>query len=172
MKVRINFGHLVVAVLGVTLCLADTMSAGERPRNTHRQDHSGGGDVSGQITGTFGNQVVYGAGETVTLTPLSGGQAITIRTDAEGRFLFGGVPPGAYDLKTQLNWTTTYVEECDDGTTERLYADHWEPLGARVQVQAGDTTHIISFSRGGTHNAFYAYGGTLSRPHHPLVSDD
>ena len=171
MKIRINFGHLLVAVLGVTVCLVSTMSAGERPKSTHTQVHRGG-DVTGQITGTFANQVVYGAGETVTLTPLSGGQTITIRSDAEGRFLFAGVSPGAYDLKTQLNWTTTYIEECDDGTTERLYADHWEPLGASVQVKAGDTTHIISFSRGGTHNAFYAYGGTLSRPHHPLVNDD
>ena len=173
MKIRTNFGHLIVAVLGVTLCLADTMSAGERPKNTHTQDHRGGA-LSGRLSGTFGNQVVYGAGETVTLTPLfaSGGQAITIRTDAEGRFVFGGLPPGPYELKTQLNWTTTYIEECDDGTTERMYADHWKPVVARVQVKAGQTAHVATSSEGETHNAFYAYGGILSRPHHPLVTCD
>jgi hypothetical protein len=117
---------------------------------------------------------VYGAGETVTLTPLfaSGGQAITIKTDAEGRFAFGGLPPGEYELKTQLNWTTTYIEQNDDGSTGRMYADHWKPVVARVQIKAGRTVHVASFSEGETHNAFYAYGGTLSRPHHPLVSCD
>jgi hypothetical protein len=173
MKVRTNFGHIIVAVLGVSLCFADTMSAGERPKNTHTQDHRGGA-ISGQLTATFGNQVVYGAGETVTLTRLfaSGGQTIAIKTDAEGRFAFGSLPPGAYELKTQLNWTTTYIEENDDGSTDRMYADHWKPVVARVQVKAGHTAHVTTFSEGETRNAFYAYGGILSRPHHPLVSDD
>jgi len=173
MKVGTNFGHLIVAVLGVTLCLADTVLAGERPKNTHTQDHRGGA-LSGQLSGTFGDQVVYGAGETVTLTPLfaSGGQAITIKTDAEGRFAFGSLPPGEYELKTQLNWTTTYIEENDDGSTDRMYADHWKQLVARVQVKAGNTAHVTTFREGETRNAFYAYGGTLSRLHHPLVSDD
>ena len=172
-KIRTNLGHLIVAVLGVTLCLADTVLAGERPKNTHTQDHRGGA-LSGQLSGTFGDQVVYGAGETVTLTPLfaSGGQAITIKTDAEGRFAFGSLPPGEYELKTQLNWTTTYIEENDDGSTDRMYADHWKQLVARVQVKAGHTAHVTTFSEGETRNALYAYGGTLSRPHHPLVSDD
>ncbi|MBV8214002.1 MAG: hypothetical protein JOZ08_12375 [Verrucomicrobia bacterium] len=173
MKVRTNFGHLIVAALGVTLCLADTMSAGERPKNTHTQDQKGGALV-GRLSGTFGDQVVYGAGETVKLTPLfaSGGQAITIKTDADGRFAFGGLPPGEYQLDTQLNWTTTYVEVCDDGSTERMYADHWKQVVARMQIKAGLTAHVTTFSEGQTRNAFYAYGGTLSRPHHPLVSDD
>ena len=173
MKVRTNFGHLLVVVLGVTLCLADTMSAGERPKNTHTQDH-GVGALAGRLSGTFGNQVVYGAGETVTVTPLfaSGGGAITIKTDAEGRFAFAGLLPGEYELKTQLNWTTTYIEQNDDGSTDRMYADHWKPVVARVQVKAGRTAHATTFSEGETHNAFYAYGGTLSRPHHPLVTCD
>ncbi len=172
-KVRTNFGVLIVAVLGVILCFVDAMSAGERPKNVHTQDHRAGA-VSGQVTGTFGNQVVYGAGETVTLTPLfaSNGQPVTIKTDAEGRFTFGSLPPGEYELKTQLNWTTTYIEENDDGSTDRMYADHWKPLVARVQVKAGHTAHVRIFSQGETRNAFYAYGGTLSKPHHPLVSED
>ena len=173
MKVRTNFGHLIVAVLGVTLCLADRMSAGEQPKNTkntHTQDHRSGA-LSGRLSGTFGDEVVYGAGETVTLTPLFGGQAMTIKTDAAGRFVFGGLQPGEYELKTALNWTTTYIEQCDDGSTERMYADHWKPVVGRVQVKAGQTAHVTTYSEGDTHNAFYAYGGTLSRPHHPLVDD-
>ena len=173
MKVRTNFGYLLVAVLGVTLCLADTMSAGERPKNTHTEDYRAGA-LFGQLAVTFGNQVVYGAGETVTLTPLftSGGQTITIKTDSEGRFGFGGLLPGEYELRTQLNWTTTYIEVSDDGSTDRMYADHWKQLVARVQVKAGRTAHVTTFSEGETRNAFYAYGGTLSKPHHPLMSDD
>jgi len=173
MKTTTNFGHLVLAVLGVALCLADATSAAERVKTIRTHDHRGGA-VSGQLTGTFGNQVVYGAGEAVTLAPLfaPGSQATTIKTDGEGRFVFGGLPPGQYELKTQLNWTTTYIEVNDDGSSNRMYADHWKELVARVQVKSGQTMHITTFSEGETRNAFYAYGGTLSRPHHPLVSDD
>lgn len=173
MKIRTNLEHLIVAVLGVTLCLADSMSAAERPKNTHTQDQRSGA-LSGRLTGTFGNQLVYGAAETVTLTSLftSSGQAIAVKTDAMGRFAFGGLLPGEYELKTQLNWTTTYIEVNDDGSTDRMYADHWKQLVARVQVKAGRTAHVTNFSEGETRNAFYAYGGTLSRPHHPLVRDD
>jgi hypothetical protein len=173
MKTRTNSGHLVLAVLGVALCLADATSAAERSRTIRTQDHRGG-VVAGQLTGTFGKQVVYGAGEAVTLAPLfaSGSQAKTIKTDGEGRFVFGGLSPGEYELKTQLNWTTTYIEVNDDGSSDRMYADHWQELVARVQVKSGQTIHVTTFGEGKTHNAFYAYGGTLSRPHHPLVSDD
>jgi len=173
MKVRINFGHVLVVALGVNLSLANTMSAGERPKSTHAEGHSAGA-LSGQLTGTFGNQIVYGAGETVTLTPLfgSGGQALTIKTDSEGRYAFGALLPGEYELKTQLNWTTTYIEVSDDGSTDRMYADHWKQLVARVLVKAGRTAHVTTFSEGETRNAFYAYGGTLSRPHHTLVTCD
>lgn len=173
MKTRTNFGRLVLAVLGVALCLADATSAAERGKTIRAQDHRGG-VVAGQLTGTFGKQVVYGAGEAVTLAPLfaPGSQAITIKTDGEGRFVFGGLPPGQYELKTQLNWTTTYIEVNDDGSSDRMYADHRKELVARVQVKSGQTIYVTAFSEGETRNAFYAYGGTLSRPHHPLVSDD
>jgi len=168
-----GLGALLLAVLGFALCLADATSAAERGKTIRTQDHRGGA-VAGQLTGTFGKQVVYGAGETVTLAPLfvPGSQAIKIKTDGEGRFVFGGLPPGQYELKTQLNWTTTYIEVNDDGSSDRMYADHWKELVARVQVKSGQTIHVTTFSEGKTRNAFYAYGGTLSRPHHPLVSDD
>jgi hypothetical protein len=172
MKTRPNFGHLILSVLGVTICLADAMSAAERAKTIRTTDH-GAGALSGQLTATFGNQVVYGAGETMTLTPLFRvrcGQAITIKTDAEARFVFRGLPPGEHELKTQLNWTTTYIEVNHDvlptGCTPM------KQLVARVQVKSGQTAHATTFSEGETRNAFYAYGGTLSRPHHPLVSCD
>ena len=171
MKVRTNFGHLLIAVLGVTLCHAEAMSAAEPPKNTHTQDHRSGA-LAGRLSGTFGNQIVYGVGETVTLTPLFGGQAITTKTDADGRFAFGGLQPGEYQVNTQLNWTTTYIEDTDDGGTERMYADHWKQIVGRVEIKAGRTAHVTSYNEGEERNAFYAYGGTLSRPHHPLVSDD
>ena len=171
MKIRTNFARLVFAALGVALCLSNAAPAAERAKTTRTQDHRAGA-VAGRLSATFGNQVIYGAGETVTLTPLSGGQAITIKTDAEGRFLFGGLSPGQYELKTQVNWTTTYIELTDDGSSERMYADHWKQVVGRVQVKSGQTVHVTSFNEGETRNAFYAYGGTLSRPHHPLVTCD
>jgi hypothetical protein len=173
MKIRPNFGRLIFAVLGVTICLADAMSAAERAKPIHTND-LGAGALVGQLTATFGNQAIYGAGENITLTPLfaSGGQAITIKTDAEGRYVFPGLPPGEYELKTQLNWTTTYIETNDDGGSDRMYADHWKQVVARVQVKSGLTAHVKTFSEGETRNAFYAYGGTFSRPHHPLVTCD
>src|SRR5260370_34285781 len=125
-------GALPVA-LGVALFLADVVSAANSSKEASAYKN-GTGALSGQLSGTFCNQVVYGAGETVTLNPLSsgsGGRATSIRTDAEGRFVFAQLPPGQYELRTQLNWTTTYVEVYDDGSTDRLYADHSKQLVAR-----------------------------------------
>jgi hypothetical protein len=144
MKTRPNFGRLIVAVLGVTICLADAMSAAGRPKPIRTSGH-GAGALSGQLSETFTNQVIYGAGETMTLTPLfaSGGPAITIKTDAEGRYVFRGLPPGEYELKTQINWTTSYIETNDDGGPEQMFADHWKQILARVQVKSGLTAHVF-----------------------------
>ena len=171
MKSRANLGSITLAGLGIVLCFSDFASAAESSKNVNTYNQRTGA-VTGQLTATFGNQVVYCWGETVTLTPLSGGQATTTKTNEEGRFLFQNVSAGQYELKTQLNWTTTYIEVNDDGSSDRMYADHWKELVARVQVKSGQTMHVTTFSEGETRNAFYAYGGTLSRPHHPLVSDD
>jgi hypothetical protein len=173
MKAIPNLRRNLLAGLGIVLCFADFACAAERDK-TIRTQHHRGGVVAGRLTGTFGKQVVYGVGEAVTLAPLfaPGSQAITIKTDGEGRFVFGSLSPGQYELKTQLNWTTTYIEVNDDGSSDRMYADHRKELVARVQVKSGKTIYVTTFSESETRNAFYAYGGTLSRPHHPLVSDD
>jgi hypothetical protein len=164
-------GALLFA-LGVALSFANVVSAANSSKEAGAYKN-GAGALSGQLSGTFCNQVVYGAGETVSLNPLSsgsGGRAISIRTDADGRFVFRDLPPGEYELRTQLNWTTTYVEVYDDGTRDRLYADHSKQLVARVQVKPHQTAHVATFSEGSARDAFYAYGGVLSKPHHPLVN--
>lgn len=113
-----------------------------------------------------------GFAETVMLTPSSGGQAIRTKTDAEGRFVFQNVPPGQYELRSRFEWTTTYVECDEDGIADRMYVDHSRELVGRVQVKSHQTARVTTYTVGPTHDAFYAYGGNLSKPHHQLVSDD
>lgn len=174
MKVMKERGYLsrgVLGVLGFSLLFAGAALAKEHPRNV---SSSNNGAVVGRLSGTFSsNQVIYGSGENVTLTPVStsgGARAITTRTAADGSFVFQNLPPGEYELKTQLSWTTTYVEVYDDGSTDRLYTDHSESLTARVQVKPNQTVHVNTWTEGPVRDAFYAYGGTLSKPHHPLVT--
>jgi hypothetical protein len=171
MKTRANLWRISLAWLGVVLCLADFVSAAESSRNVtpHRQRT---GAITGRLTGTFGNRVVYGFGETVTLTPSFNGQAVTTTTNQEGRFLFQNVPPGQYELRTQFEWTTTYVEEYDDGSVDRMYADHSRAIVARVQVKPRQIARVTTFTVGPTHDGGWAYGGLLLKPHHTVVSDD
>ena len=173
MKERGYLSRGVLGILGFSLLVAGGALAKEHPR-TVSSPNNGTGAVVGRISGTFrSNQVVYASGENVTLTPVStsgGARAVTTRTDAEGRFAFQGLPAGEYELKTQFSWTTTYVEVSDDGSTDRLYTDHSKSITARVQVKANQTAHVTTWSEGPVRDAFYAYGGTLSRPHHPLVT--
>ena len=164
---------VLIATLGVAFCIASGASAADNARDITTSNQTTGA-LAGRISGTFGNQVVYGVGETVTLTPLfpsgSGGHAITTRTDADGRFAFGGLAPGQYELRTQFSWTTSYVEVYDDGTRDRMYSDHSKQLDARVQVKPKQTARVTTFTESATRDGFYAYGGLLSKAHHPLVS--
>jgi len=171
MKARANLWRLSLAGLGVVLCLADFVSAAESSKNVTAYSQRTGA-ITGQLTGTFGNRVVYGFAETVTLTPPSNGQAVTTKTNQEGRFLFQNVPPGQYELRTQFEWTTTYVEEYDDGSVDRMYTDHSRAIVARVQVNPRQTARVTTFTVGPTHDAGWAYGGLLLKPHHTVVSDD
>jgi hypothetical protein len=93
MKTRANLERFSLVLLGVLLCFADFVSAAQSTKNVNTNNQRAGA-VTGQLTATFGNQVVYGVAETVTLTPLSGGQTITTKTNDLGRFLFQNVAPG------------------------------------------------------------------------------
>jgi hypothetical protein len=170
MKTRANWGRILIAVVGVALGLADAVSAAPGAKDVSTSNQKTGA-IAGRLTGAFGNEVVSGANETVTLTPLPGGQAVATKTDAEGRFVFQNLPPGQYELRTRFEWTTSYIEVFDDGTRDRMYADHSKQLVARVQVKAHQTARVTTFSEGETRDTFYAYGGTLSKPHHPVVSE-
>lgn len=167
MKTRGNLGHILAGVLGVTLFVSAAVSAAERNKivstNTQRS-----GRATGQVSATFGKQVVYDPGETVTITALSGGQALKTETNSVGRYTFENVPAGQYEFRTQFQWTTTYVD-CDDGT--RMYEDHSRELLGRVQVEANRSYRILNYTAGPVRNGFWAYGGTFEKPHHPLVDD-
>jgi hypothetical protein len=80
MKTRANLGRMSLVLLGLVPCFADFVSAAQGTKNANT-DNQRTGAVTGQLAATFGNQVVYGSAETVTLTPLSGGQTITTKTN-------------------------------------------------------------------------------------------
>jgi hypothetical protein len=170
MKTRANLERTLIAVLGVTLCFADAVSAAERDKKAVSLNNQRTGSVVGRLTTSFRSQVVAGVSEPVTLTPLSGGQAITTKTDADGRFVFQNLPPGQYGFRTRFEWTTTFLETYGDGIQDRQYADHSRDIAGQVQVKPGQTAHIKNYTVGPTVDAFYSYGGSLSRPHHPLVT--
>jgi hypothetical protein len=170
MKIKTNSKRMAIAALGVILSFADFVSAAESSKNVDPRNQKTGA-VIGKLTGTFGNEVVYGFGETVTLTPSSGGQAIATKTDAEGRYLFQNVPPGQYVLRTQFEWTTTYVEHYDDGTIDRMYVDHSRQLVAQVRVRSHETARATNLTVGPTQDGRWAYGGWLLKPHHTVVTD-
>ena len=169
MKTKANLERSLIAALGVTLCLAGAVLATERNKPVSANNQRAG-TVVGQITTTFGNQVIYGVAETVTVTPLSGGQALTTKTNGEGRFVFQNLPPGQYQFRSRFDWTTTYIETYDDGITDRMYADHSRDIVGQVQIKPGQINRIKTYTVSPTHDAFYAYGGLISRPHHPLVT--
>jgi Carboxypeptidase regulatory-like domain len=171
MKTKANFGRLSITALGVILSCADFVSAAVSSKNIN-PDNQRTGSVTGKLTGTFGNQVVSGLGETVTLTSSSGGQAVTTKTNAEGRYLFQNVPPGQYVLRTQFEWTTTYVERYEDGTVDRMYVDHSRRLVAQVQVKPRQTSRATNLTVGPTQDGRWAYGGWLLKPHHTVVTND
>jgi hypothetical protein len=164
MKARANLGLIPLTVLVVVLFLADLVAAAESQRT---------GAVTGQLTGTFGNQVIYGVAETVTLTPSAGGQAITTKTNEVGRFLFQNVPAGEYILRTQFEWSTGQVEVYEDGTRDRMWSDHSRAIAGRVQIKPRQTAKVTNYTIGPTQDGGWAYGGLVfPRPHHPLVTCD
>ena len=170
MKTRANLERMSLVLLGVALCFADFVSAAQRSKNVNT-DNQRTGAVTGQLTATFGNQVVYGVAETVTLTPLSGGQTITTKTNDLGRFLFQNVAPGQYELRTQFEWSTGYVEAHDDGTRDRMWVDHSRAIAGQVQVKPHQTARPTKYTVAPAQDGRWAYGGLVfPKPHHPLVT--
>jgi hypothetical protein len=143
------------------------VSAAESSKNINTNNQRTG-DVTGQLTASFGNQTVYGVAEAVTLTPLSGGQPITTKTNDVGRFLFQNVPLGQYELRTQFEWSTGYVEAYDDGTRDRMWVDHSRTIAGQVQVKPYQTARLTKYTVGPAQDGRWAYGGLVfPRPHHP-----
>ena len=170
MKTRASSRLIPIAALGVVLGLADFVSAAESAKNVSTSNQRTGA-VTGQLTGTFGNQVIYASAETMTLTPSSGGQPITTKTNDLGRFLFQNVPVGQYTLRTQFEWSTGYVEVSDDGTRDRMWVDHSRAISGLVQVKLHQTARVTNYTIGPTKDGGWAYGGLVfPRPHHPLVA--
>jgi hypothetical protein len=172
MKARANLGRPSLVLLSVVICFADFVSAAQSSRNLNT-NHQRTGTVTGQLTATFGKQVVYGVAETVTLTPLPSGQPITTKTDQTGRFLFQNVPAGQYEFCTQFEWSTGYVEAYDDGTRDRMWVDHSRAISGQVQVKPKQTVRLTKYSVGPAQEGRWAYGGLVfPRPHHRLVTCD
>jgi hypothetical protein len=172
MKARANLERFSLVLLGVLLCFADFVSAAQSTKNVNTNNQRAGA-VTGQLTATFGNQVVYGVAETVTLTPLSGGQTITTKTNDLGRFLFQNVAPGQYELRTQFEWSTGYVEAYDDGTRDQMWVDHSRAIAGQLQVNPHQTARLTKYTVSPTQDGRWAYGGLVfPRPHHPLVTCD
>jgi hypothetical protein len=172
MKTRANLERFSLVLLGVLLCFADFVSAAQSTKNVNTNNQRAGA-VTGQLTATFGNQVVYGVAETVTLTQLSGGQTITTKTNDLGRFLFQNVAPGQYELRTQFEWSTGYVEAYDDGTRDRMWVDHSRAIAGQLQVKPHQTARLTKYTVSPTQDGRWAYGGLVfPRPHHPLVTCD
>jgi hypothetical protein len=165
MKTKSNSGYLFIGMLGVTLFFSNAAFAAQQSK-TVSTNRPAPGRVTGQVSGTFGQHVVYDLGEKVTLTPLSGGQPLKTETNIEGRYLFENVPPGLYEFRSRFEWTTSYV---DCGT--RMYVDHSQDLLGRIQVEANRPSRILDYTVGPPHNGFWAYGGIFERPHHPLVDE-
>lgn len=172
MKTRANLERIPLVLLAVVLGFADFVSAAQSTKNINI-DYQRTGAVTGQLTATFGNQVVYGVAETVTLTPSSGGQTITTKTNDLGRFLFQNVPAGQYQLRTQFEWSTGYVEAYDDGTRDRMWVDHSRAIAGQVQVKPHQTARVSKYTVGPAQAGLWAYGGLVfPRPHHPLITCD
>jgi hypothetical protein len=172
MKTRANFERMSLVSLGVVPCFARLVSAAESSKNVNTNNQRTGA-VTGQLTASFGTQVVYGVAETVTLTPLSGGQTITTKTNDQGRFLFQNVAPGQYELRTQFEWSTGYIEAYDDGTRDRMSVDHSRAIAGQVQVKPHQTVRLAKYTVGPAQDGRWAYGSLVfPRPHHPLVTCD
>lgn len=93
-------------------------------------------------------------------------------TDGDGNFIIRGIPAGDYFVETKVSWTTQHREIDNDGIEENMNVDHDKLIYARVSLKPGQTARLMTWNQGGpVHDGFYAYGGSLSRPHHQVIGE-
>lgn len=152
----------------------------------------GSGVVSGHAYAVMNNNDVLNADqETVVLTPVTSYTTENVQrrfmrgenlhsadrridkylrsttTDGQGNFSIGGIPAGDYYVETEVNWTTSYQDVDNDGIETTMHADHHKLIYARVSVGKGQRVRVNQWDQSSPiKNSIYAYGGTLSRPHH------
>ncbi len=94
-------------------------------------------------------------------------------SDGQGNFVIRGVPSGDYYVEAKVGWTTQHEETDNDGIEEMMNVDHDKLIYARVSIKNGQSARVTSWNQDSpVHDAFYAYGGTLSHPHHQLIGRD
>jgi hypothetical protein len=119
--------------------LADTgvssVDTGSPPSATDTGELSGAGSVAGRICDPGGTGWVAGARVWIDVDwdgDGVGDEVIETTTDAEGRFLLEGVPPGTWEVHVQKgSFTTSVMVEVTDGLVE-LSDD--ECLGADLDI--------------------------------------
>ncbi len=152
----------------------------------------GSGVVSGHAYAVMNNNDVLNAEqETVVLTPVTSYTTENVQrrfmrgenlrsanrridkylrsttTDGQGNFSIGGVPAGDYYVETEVNWTSSYQDVDNDGIETTMHADHHKLIYARVSVGKGQRVRVTQWDQSSPiKNSLYAYGGTLSHPHH------
>ena len=85
------------------------------PGQMNMADHRGG--VSGTVRNSNG---IAGADETVTATSADNGAQFTAVTDAQGRYAFGALPMGKYNLSVESAGLTTFRQTGVEVAADRM----------------------------------------------------
>jgi hypothetical protein len=154
----------------------------------------GSGVVSGHAYAVLGDgDVVDAAGEMVVVAPVTAYTTENVHrrfirgenlhaadpridkylrnttADAHGNFSIGGIPPGDYYVESEANWTTSYQALDNDGIETTMLVDHHKFVFARISLKSGQQMRVTQWDQSSrVRDGFYAYGGTLSHPHHQL----
>lgn len=184
----------LVALLWLAACTASRQVAFNEADFAATAGH-GSGTISGRVFAVLDGDRTVGAGhDVVALAPVNAYTAENIQrrfvngenlrsadrridkyargttTDGDGNFVIRGIPAGDYFVQTEVSWTTQHRETDNDGIEENMNVDHHKLIYARVSLKNGQTARVTSWNQSGpVHDAIYAYGGNLSRPHHQVI---